>query len=142
MTYQQDATVNKPLFIFMVLSIAGIIFMFSYSLRVCMTMIVVMLPTVFAMLLDRSRDKCMSFSIFFFNISAVLIDSMGLMFNQGVVLSNQIVKNAYLSAVTGFVFYLVVPITIRSFYTQISSFKRARARSKIKQLESLWDVTY
>jgi hypothetical protein len=105
-------------------------------------MIVVMLPTILAILLDKSNDKCLSFSVFFFNITAVLIDSLDLIHNNIPIINSQIIKNAYIASATGFVFYLIVPLTIKRFYLQVSSFKRASSRAKIKALESNWDINH
>lgn len=104
-------------------------------------MVYLILPSIIALGIDRSTDKCLFISTGFFNLGGILLSIAKLSGDTNNIMNPLIFKSIYIISFMGYVFYHFIPPIIQLFYSYIAKLNKVRSQNKIKLIKELWDIT-
>lgn len=104
------------------------------------------LPSLIAMFVDKSHDRCLFISIAFFNLSGILLTitksviKKGLDISSILVITSKSITSIYMLSALGLCFYFLMPLLFRIFNSQLIKIKRSQSKAKIKIMEQSWNI--
>lgn len=146
MNHKTRSSSNKVLFSLIIVIACSFLALGLLSSKLFLMALYLLLPTVIAIVTDKSSDKCFSLCVGCCNISALLIHCP-LLLRQDVdmrLLLNIFKVNElsfiYAASFCGLILYFVMPRLISAIYEIMLRMHKAKLHAKLRELSSTWEL--
>ena len=132
---------NKIILNFIILMIAFLVIIGFLSKDSSYIMICLILPSIIAIAIDKSSDKCIFISIGFFNLGAIILAIWQVSTGIINILNPFIFKSIYTISFIGYIFFRLLPPIIQMLYSYMAILNKIKYKNKIKLLKESWEIT-